>query len=147
MNITLHAEVKGNYREIMAAFDRELFEALKPPRGKMDIVEFTGSKKGDNVHLRFGRPINSDWISEIIEDNQTDTQAWFIDVGTTLPWPLASWTHRHSVQKVTEHRSIIIDDMTFTGRNWLLTILLYPVILIGFYPRKKIYQQYFNQRF
>lgn len=147
MNITLRAEVQGNYRDVMEKFDRELFEALKPPRGKMDIVAFTGSKKGDRVHLRFGSPINSDWISEIVEDNQTDTQAWFIDVGTTLPWPLASWMHKHSVQKVTEQRSIIIDDMTFTGRNWLLTALLYPAIYIGFYPRKKIYEQYFNQQF
>ncbi len=47
MNITLKTEVRGNYLKIMEHFDRDLFEALKPPFGEMQIVEFTGSKKGD----------------------------------------------------------------------------------------------------
>jgi len=36
----------------MAAFDRQLFEALKPPVGEMEIKEFTGSQKGDKVHIQ-----------------------------------------------------------------------------------------------
>jgi hypothetical protein len=45
MNVTLKAPVKGNYKKVMAAFDRELFEALKPPHDEMEIVEFTFDKK------------------------------------------------------------------------------------------------------
>ena len=145
MNVTLKTPVKGNYKEVMAGFDRDLFEALKPPVGKMEIVAFTGSHKGDRVHLRFLKPIKAEWISEIIEDQITNDKAWFVDVGTKLPWPLATWTHRHIVEKIDENNSIIIDDMTFTGKHFLLTLFLYPAILIGFYPRKKIYKQYFNR--
>jgi len=37
----------------MDAFDLSLFEALKPPFGKMKIVEFTGSKKATEYTLGF----------------------------------------------------------------------------------------------
>jgi len=71
--------------------------------------------------------------------------ALFVDVGSTLPWPLTIWTHRHIVQKVDEYNSIIIDDITFTASNFILTVLIYPAIFMGFYPRKKIYREYFSK--
>ena len=144
MNVTIKAQVVGNYKKVMAAFNRELFEALKPPQGKMEIVEFTGSKKGDRVHMKFISPIKAEWISHITENGENDQQAWFIDEGMQLPWPLKTWKHKHIVKRIDDQNSVIIDDMTFTGRNALLTLLLYPAIFIGFYPRKRIYKQYFE---
>lgn len=145
MNVTLKSPVRGNYISVIKAFDQDLFEALKPSGGEMEIVEFTGSTEGDTVHIRFLKPIKAEWISKITEDQITDTRAWFVDVGTTLPWPLGTWTHRHIVEKVDEENSMIIDDMTFTGRNYILTLLLYPAIFLGFYPRKKVYKRYFDK--
>jgi ligand-binding SRPBCC domain-containing protein len=145
MNIKLKTAVKGHYLKVMKAFDRNLFEALKPPMGEMEIVAFTGSQKGDKVHIRFMKPIKADWISEIVENEMTAEKAWFVDVGTTLPWPLSSWTHRHIVEKIDDDHSMIIDDMTFRGKNFLLTLLLYPAIFLGFYPRKRIYKEYFDK--
>lgn len=145
MNLILKAPVKGNYKKVMKAFDRDLFEALKPSAGEMEIIEFTGSKKGDRVHMKFISPIKAQWISDIVEDEVTDTRAWFVDVGVKLPWPLATWKHRHIVEKIDDNNSMIIDDMTFTGSNFIFTLLLYPAIFIGFYPRKNIYQKYFEK--
>lgn len=145
MTITLKTPVKGNYRAVIKAFDRSLFEALKPPVGEMEIVTFTGSSKGDKVHIRFLKPFKAEWISDIVEDNIIEDTAWFIDVGSTLPWPLASWKHYHGVEKIDETNSMVIDQMTFTGKNFLLTLLLYPSILIGFLPRKPIYKSYFER--
>lgn len=144
MNIVLKTTVKGNYKKVMAAFDRRLFEALKPPVGRMEIVEFTGSKKGDKVHIRFHSPLKADWISDITEDEITDDMAYFVDVGVKLPWPLATWTHRHIVKKVDEETSMIVDDITFTASNSILSLLMYPAIFMGFYPRKRIYREYFK---
>ncbi|MEZ5009526.1 MAG: hypothetical protein R2753_15380 [Chitinophagales bacterium] len=146
MNLILKAPVKGNYKEVMAAFDRQLFEALKPQYGKMEIVEFTGSRKGDKVHMKFISPVKAEWISDIVEDDMNEDRAWFVDVGTKLPWPLATWTHRHIIEKVDDKNSMIIDDITFTCSNFILTTLLYPAIFMVFYPRKKIYQDYFEKR-
>jgi len=134
MNLTLKTQVKGNYRKVMERFDLQLFEALKPPVGKMEIVEFTGSKKGDRVHLRFVSPIKAEWISDIIKDDINEERAIFVDVGRKLPWPLATWTHRHVVEKIDEDHSMIVDDMTFTASNPILTLLMYPAMLVSFYP-------------
>ena len=145
MNLKLKTPVKGNYKLVMAAFDRSLFEALKPPFGRMEIVEFTGSKKGDRVHIRFHSPIKAEWVSDIVEDEVTNEMALFVDVGIKLPWPLATWKHRHIVEKVDEDNSIIVDDITFTGSNFILSLIMFPAIFLGFYPRKKIYQAYFKK--
>jgi ligand-binding SRPBCC domain-containing protein len=144
MNIKLRTEVEGNYKEIMKRFDRQLFEALKPKNAKMEIVEFTGSKKGDLVHLQFLSPIKAEWISEIVEHGEDEKESYFIDVGVKLPFPLSNWEHKHIVQRVTDNTSYIIDDMTFKGSNFLVTLFLYPALYIAFYPRKKVYKAYFK---
>lgn len=144
MNIQLKTKVDGNYKDVMAKFDRHLFEALKPKNAKMEIVEFTGSKKGDRVHLQFLSPIKTEWISEITEDGENEKISYFIDEGVKLPFPLSFWRHRHVVEKISEDESYIIDDMTYRGINSLFTILLYPALYIAFYPRKKIYKSYFK---
>lgn len=145
MNLKLTTIVSGNYKAVMDRFDRHLFEALAPKQGKLEIVEFTGSKKGDRVHLRFLSPIKADWISLITDDGVDEHQAYFVDEGDTLPFPLRYWHHRHVVKKITEDTSRIIDDITFKGPNALITFLMYPAIFIGFYPRKRIYQAYFGK--
>jgi len=143
MRIQLKTEVAGNYLDVMKRFDRHLFEALKPKGAKMEIVEFTGSEKGDRVHIRFLKPLKAEWISVITDHGHNEKEAYFVDEGKTLPFPLKYWKHRHIVQKISEDRSLIIDDMTFKGRNFLFTLFLYPAIFVGFYPRKKIYKAYF----
>ncbi len=143
-NIQIKTMVDGHYKEVMKKFDRALFEALKPAGANMEIVAFTGSKKGDKVHIRFNSPIKAEWVSHITEHGENEQEAWFVDEGVQLPFPLSYWRHRHVVQKVSEQKSCIVDDMTFAGSNKLLTALLYPAIYAGFYPRKKIYRAYFK---
>ena len=145
MNIKLQTAVRGNFKEIMARFDRDLFEALAPRQPKMEIVEFTGSKKGDRVHIRFLQPLKVDWVSVITEDEINNAEAYFIDEGVQLPFPLSFWKHKHIVRKITEDTSFIIDDITFRGPNRLLYLLMYPAIFLGFYPRKRIYRRYFGE--
>ena len=111
----------------------------------MEIVEFTGSRKGDTVHIRFLSPVKVEWVSRITEDAENKTEAYFVDEGVQLPFPLSFWKHKHIVRKITEDTSCIIDDITFKGPNGLVTLLLYPAIFLGFYPRKKIYKAYFGE--
>jgi ligand-binding SRPBCC domain-containing protein len=145
MNIKLKTKVDGNYKDIMRQFDLKLFEALKPRYGNMEIIQFTGSKSGDKVHLQFNSPLKAEWISIIIDHGETKTSSFFIDEGIKLPFPLSYWRHKHIVQKITNSTSYIIDDITFKGPFFLLTWILYPAIYIGFYPRQKIYKKYFNK--
>lgn len=144
MNIKLKTKVHGNYKDIMKRFDRDLFEALKPSNADMEIVAFTGSEKGDKVHLRFHSPIKAEWVSLITDHGENEQEAFFIDEGVKLPFPLSYWKHKHIVQKITADSSYIIDDITFKSSNFLPSFLIYPAIYAGFYPRKKIYKSYFG---
>ena len=146
MNIRLSTKVDGNYKDIMRQFDRKLFEALKPSIGEMEVVAFTGSKKGDQVHVRFHSPIKAEWISDITEHGENETEAFFIDEGVKLPFPFSYWQHKHIVQKITDNTSYIIDDITFKGPNFIISWCLYPAIYLGFYPRKSIYKKYFKAK-
>lgn len=143
LNIKLQTQVNGNYKDVMKQFDLKLFEALKPKGANMEIVEFTGSKKGDVVHIKFNSPIKAEWISHITGHGEDESECFFIDEGVKLPFPLTYWKHRHIVKKLKSDSSIIIDDIKFMGPNILITFILYPFIFLGFYPRKKIYRKYF----
>ena len=129
----------------MKAFDQELFMALAPKLAKIKLEKFTGSETGDKVHIRFLSPIKTEWKSDIIDHGVDNKRAYFVDKGTTLPFPLGFWEHHHIIEKIDENNSLIVDDIRFKGKNFLLTLLLYPGIIAGFLPRKKIYKQYFNR--
>ena len=144
MRIYFKTIVPGHYLEVMDAFDRQLFEALDPGIMPMQIKEFTGSKKGDRV--RIGFPFGMEWVSSITDDGADDTQAWFVDEGVQLPPGLGKWHHQHIVEKVDESHAAIVDDIRYEGTNIVLTYLLYPFLYLMFWPRKRIYQKYF-QRF
>ena len=146
MNIELTTEVPGNFVDVMAHFDRDLFEALKPKHADMEIVEFTGSKTGDKVHIRFHQPFKMEWISAITDHGKDENEAYFIDEGIQLPPGLSYWKHKHIVRKINPTTSEIIDNITFKGPNILVSLLLYPAIYLGFLPRKKIYKKYFGAR-
>ncbi len=144
MKVVLRTKVKGNYRTVMAGFDKELFLALAPPFPPIKLEKFTGSEKGDEVHIRFKAPVNSMWISDITDHGFNESEAYFIDKGRVLPWPLKSWTHRHIVRKVKDQESEIIDDIEYDSGIGFLNILLYPALYLGFLPRKRIYKRYFS---
>jgi len=144
MKIRFETKVKGGYVEIMKRFDKDLFEALKPKQGDMEILEFTGSETGDRVHLRFNSPLKMEWISDIVDHGLTESQAYFVDVGVKLPTPLSFWRHQHIVEKIDDKYSLIIDDITFKAKPFFLTPVLYPALYAAFYPRKTIYQDYFG---
>lgn len=146
MRIKLKTAVKGHYKSVMGQFDRDLFEALAPKMAKLEIVEFTGSQKGDRVFVRFLSPIKAEWESIITEDSINEEEAFFTDEGVLLPYPLKYWKHHHIVRRAGENESLIIDDIQFSGPNFLVTLLLYPFIFLGFYPRKKIYKSYFGTK-
>ena len=144
MTLTLKTKVNGNYLRVMDRFDLDLFEALKPVGAKMEIIEFTGSKTGDTVALRFLSPIKAEWVSKITAHGADDKQAYFIYEGETLPFPLKEWKHKHIVEKVDDDKSIIIDDISFSCGNKFLDYFLYLPLIISFYPRKRIYKRYFR---
>lgn len=144
MKIKITTVVDGFHKDVFKAFDKKLFEFLKPIGARIEIVDFTGSTKGDKVHIRFLSPIKTEWISEIIEDHQDEQLSYFIDQGTVLPWPLKSWNHKHIVEMKGRDQSIIIDDIDYKTANVFFDVLIFPIMYISFYQRKPLYRKFFR---
>ena len=144
MRLVLKSTVKGDYKEVMSRFDRNLFEFLKPKGANMEFEKFTGSKTGDEVHLKFVSPIKMKWVSHIIDHGTDHQKTYFVDKGVVLPFFLGFWEHHHIIENHGEN-CVIVDDMRFKAPIKLLTPLLYPMMLVGFLPRKKAYQEYFGK--
>lgn len=147
MHIVIRTPVAGHYREVLARFDQDLFEALSPPGAGVELLRFDGSHPGDVVHIRMKLLglIAQDWVSHITEEDATDTAAWFVDEGQQLPFFLSEWRHRHVVEKVSETQSVIVDDIYFRSPARPLDYLLYPVLYAQFAYRRPIYRRIFGK--
>ncbi|MBI1183219.1 hypothetical protein GC194_03025 [bacterium] len=144
MKVILHTPVKGYYTEVMKHFNERLFLFLLPKNPLVSLEQFDGTEVGDITHIKFNKPLNMHWISRIEEKYQNHDEACFIDEGLKMPAGLSYWRHRHIVRRVSENESLIIDDMEFKSANALTERLMKPVIYMGFKPRLKKCQAYFN---
>lgn len=141
-NITIKTPVKAPVEVIKNGFNEDLFKALKPPFVPMKVLQFDGCEKGDKVHVQLAPGLH--WISLIEEHFQDEGQWYFIDVGTTMPFPLKEWRHIHKVIK-TESGSIIIDDINFSCGSSITDKIMRPIIKQQFLGRPEIYQKIFGR--
>ncbi|GAB3898344.1 hypothetical protein GCM10028803_17640 [Larkinella knui] len=144
MKITLYTPVQQDYRRVWAGFTRQLFDQLSPPFPPVEVVRFDGCLTGDTVHLRLNFLLfKQNWISAIIEQQETDQEIYFVDKGTELPFFLAYWHHKHRIIREGDHTRIG-DEITFRTPTRLTDFLLYPVMYGLFAYRKPIYKRVFK---
>ncbi len=139
MTITLHSRVEADLQTVSQRFDAHLFRYLLPRGAK--LLHFGGSKTGDTVHLEL--PLAGEWLSEITEDHQSENLNYFIDEGRTLPFPLKTWTHKHSLIR-NGQGTTIEDKMTFSTGTIISDVMTYPALLLSFLPRVWLYKRYFR---
>ena len=150
MHIILETPVHQSIASVWSGFDRSLFEKLTPAFPPVKVVRFDGCLPGDVVHLQLNFVFfRQDWISLIVEQQASSEEIYFIDQGTTLPFFLSYWHHRHRLQRAVDQQTgqdqtIIIDDITYRTPFWLLDYLLYPVLWLQFVCRKPVYRRIFN---
>ena len=144
MNIKISTKVNQSLLKVWEGFDLELFSRLAPAFPPVEVKEFGGCLKGDKVHLELNFILfKQDWISDIIDQKQTESEIYFIDEGTKLPFFLSHWQHRHRMVKDGEG-TIIIDDITFKTPTILTDYLFYPLMYLQFLYRKPIYKKVFE---
>ena len=147
MDLKISSLIRGVSKEhIKQGFTKDLFLSLNPPFPKVKLLRFDGCKSGDEVGLELNFLFfRQKWISKIIEDKE-DNQSWyFVDQGTTLPFFLKSWKHKHIVENLRSD-SMIIDQISYTSGYWIMDLLLYPVLLLQFLYRKPIYRKWFVRK-
>jgi ligand-binding SRPBCC domain-containing protein len=144
MKITIETPVNQDYLQVKEGFNEKLFKKLSPPFPPVKLLRFDGSTKGDLVTLELNFIFfKQKWTSEIMEDQTTDKEFYFIDKGIELPFFLKKWTHKHRIVKDGEN-SIIRDEIDYQSPFWILTWLLYPAMLLQFAYRKPIYKKIFS---
>lgn len=100
--------------------------------------------KGDKVHLQLNFLLfKQDWISDIIDQQTTDSEIYFIDEGIKLPFFLSAWHHKHRMVK-DGSGTIIMDDITFKTPTILTDYIFYPLMYLQFLYRKPIYRKIFS---
>ena len=122
-------------------FDEALFLKLAPPLPVSKLIRFDGCKTNDVVALKIRIFFKWHlWESQIISNEHTESEINFVDKGTTLPFFLSSWEHRHRI--IQENNDVlIIDDIEFFAHNKVLTLLSFPILYLMFAMRKPIYRK------
>ncbi|NVK86192.1 MAG: hypothetical protein HWE21_17835 [Cytophagia bacterium] len=145
MKFTLRTNVAQSLENVKEGFNEDLFSQLAPPFPKVNIKQFDGSKKGDIVSLELNFIIfRQNWTSKIVDEGSSDTEYFFIDEGTILPFGITFWRHKHTLQSINE-KTQIIDEVEFRSWNGLASLLLFPILLSQFFYRKPIYKRIFGQ--
>jgi ligand-binding SRPBCC domain-containing protein len=144
VNIKISTKVNQSLLKVWEGFDLELFSKLAPPFPPVEVKEFGGCLKGDTVHLQLNFLLfKQDWISDIVDQKSTESEIYFIDEGTKLPFFLSYWKHRHRMVK-DGSGTLIIDDITFKTPTILTDFLFYPLMYLQFLYRKPIYRKVFK---
>jgi len=146
MKITVSTRVDKNYLEVKEGFTEKLFLNLNPPFPPVKLLRFDGSSKGDIVVLELNfLIIKQKWTSKITADHTDENEFYFIDEGIELPFFLKKWKHKHRVIK-SGNGSLIKDEIDYTGKFGLMTLLLFPVLYGQFLYRKPVYKKIFQLR-
>ncbi|MFN8672335.1 MAG: hypothetical protein U0457_09710 [Candidatus Sericytochromatia bacterium] len=143
--IKITTTVNTNYKKVFQEFKLDLLKNLTPPFIPFNILRFDGSYKNDQVHIELSFILFKQlWISLITEYFEDNEEIYFIDEGTTLPFFLKKWKHKHIITKKNDNTTKITDNVYFETPFFITDILFYPVMYLMFYYRKPIYKKYFN---
>jgi len=146
MKIVIETTVEQDYLTVKEGFNESLFKKLAPPFPPVKLLRFDGSTTGDVVSLELNFIFfKQRWTSDIVADETTEKEFYFIDKGVELPFFLKAWEHKHRIIKNGEG-SIIRDEISYQGPFGLMTLLLYPALYLQFLYRKPIYRKIFRSK-
>ncbi len=145
MRLLFRTPIKKDILFIKEKFTRELFLFLTPPWARVEIKQFDGCKKGDEIHVTIHQTgLTQEWVSLITSEVLTDDEWCFIDEGKLLPWPMTYWKHRHRVLKMSNGDSEIVDDINFECSSKWLNYPTYAVVYAVFAVRPSRYKKFFE---
>lgn len=144
MHLKIGTRVAATLDEVKEGFTVDLFRSLNPPFPRVRVLEFGGCAAGDRVTLELGFLLFKQyWSSDVIEDNTSAKEWYFVDVGIRLPFFLKSWKHKHRVLHSREG-SRIIDEIDFSTGSIITDYILFPLMAAQFLYRKPIYRRHFK---
>ena len=144
MKLRIQTHVSQLYQVVWQGFNEELFRKLSPPFPPVRVVRFDGCLAGDMVVLELNFLLfKQQWISRITEQQSSESEIYFVDEGTKLPFFLRFWRHRHRIIREKAGGTIIADEIEFRTPLWVIDYLMYPLLWAQFAYRKPIYKKAF----
>jgi ligand-binding SRPBCC domain-containing protein len=123
--------------------EKSFVESLAPRFMGLRVVRI-GLALGDEVEVRFeGLGPRGPWVSRIESLERTPTEIWFVDRSVRLPWPLATFRHRHGFVR-RGSGTMLVDDVTYTTHPGILGPLVYPMLRWSFGFRRGRYRARFG---
>ncbi|MEZ0609929.1 hypothetical protein ACAW74_15540 [Fibrella sp. WM1] len=145
MTITIRTAVEQPVDQVWAGFNRDLFDRLSPPFPPVRVLRFDGCLTGDVVSLELNFLLfKQTWTSDIIDQQTTPDEIYFIDQGVKLPFFLRAWHHKHRLIRQGSG-TVIADEITYQTPYRLFDYLMYPLMWAQFVYRKPIYRQTFSR--
>jgi len=126
--------------------DAAFVESLAPPSAGLEVLQI-GLGVGAEIRVRFHGlgPRGRDWVSRIEELDENDDAIWFVDRAVQIPWPFASFRHRHGFVSE-DSGTLLVDDVSFATRPALIGPLIRPLLRHQFAYRGRIYRERFGAR-
>lgn len=145
-SLKVKTKVFGQPKEIMSKFTQDLLLDLTPPFMDIEITQFDGNKKDDEIHI-VASILGSyqSWVNIIKEAKETEDEVYFVDEAKEMPSPFTYWRHTHKVKRLNDTHSEIIDEVIFDTQNSILDLIMYPIVYSLMYYRKPIYMDKFNE--
>lgn len=144
MHLKVTTQVNQTLPSVKAGFNQELFLKLNPPFPSVSLIRFDGCYTGGIVELLLDFKVaKQKWVSEITFDKTSSDRFEFIDEGVVLPFPFRYWKHHHILIGNAKGCQVI-DSIEYRANNKLMTVLLYPLLLLQFLYRKPVYKQVFK---
>ncbi|KYG83572.1 SRPBCC family protein [Roseivirga echinicomitans] len=144
MKIKISTKVEQDLTKVKNGFNERLFISLSPPFPKVELNRYDGCEPGDIVALSLNFGIfKQEWVSEIVDQTDSEELFEFVDVGRRLPTFIRKWKHRHIIKRM-DSGSLIVDDIEYSTPFILLNYVLYPLVYFQFIYRKPIYKKWFR---
>jgi ligand-binding SRPBCC domain-containing protein len=142
LKFSLQTTINATIDEVWKQFDKELLEKLSPPCPLIRISTFDGCEVNDKVVIDMNFLITkTSWSSLIIENQNSETEKYFIDQGIKMPFGLTHWKHKHGLKKSDDCTTIIIDTIEFNTNYLILDYILFPLFYGMILYRKPLYKK------
>ena len=106
------------------------------------IIHWDGIKNNDTASLKFWF---FKWHIITVKHNHyknINNLLRFVDEGVTLPLGITNWSHEHKIIKTGDNVTIS-DILIFNHNNYILGLILYPILIFPIFIRRVLYKFYF----
>lgn len=142
IQFTFVTRVDASLMAVAQNFNQELLLKLKPPLISMELVQYDGQCKGDQIKFNIGiGPFKQHWHGHITAHRYTKKHWLFRDEDIALPHPIKKWKHTHALMPLGEN-TLVIDRIKFEGKNRFYTLILCLPFIAMFYMRKPLYKRH-----